>query len=70
VHHLTGYELGDGEGDNLGRTVDVGDHPARLCTGEATKIGAQTQLDLLRVGIRLGRPQAEGDAATARPSIS
>ena len=36
-------------GDNLGRTVDVGDHAARLCAGEATEIGAQTQLDLVRV---------------------
>ena len=49
VHHLARYELGDGEGDNLGRTVDVGDHAARFCSGEATEIGAQTQLDLVRV---------------------
>ena len=41
VHHLTRYELGDGEGDNLDRTVDVGDHAARLCTGETTEIGAR-----------------------------
>jgi hypothetical protein len=49
VHHLTRYELGDGEGDNLGRTVDVGDHAARFRSGEATEIGAETQLDLVRV---------------------
>jgi hypothetical protein len=46
VHHLARYELGDGEGDDLGRTVDVGDHAARFRSGEATEIGAQTQLDL------------------------
>jgi hypothetical protein len=49
VHHLTRYELGDGEGDDLGRTVDVGDHAARFCSGQATAVGAQTQLDLIRV---------------------
>ena len=49
MHHLTRYELGDGEGDNLGGTVDVGDHAARFRSGEATEIGAQTQLDLVRV---------------------
>jgi hypothetical protein len=49
VDHLTRYELGDGEGDDLGRTVDVGDHAARFRRGEATEIGAQTQLDLVRV---------------------
>ena len=38
---LTRYELGDGEGDNLGRTVDVGDHAARFRSGQATAIGAQ-----------------------------
>ena len=49
MHHLTRYELGDGEGNNLGRTVDVGDHAARFRSAEATEIGAQTQLDLVRV---------------------
>jgi hypothetical protein len=49
VHHLTRYELGDGEGDNLGRTGDVGDHAARFRSAEATEIGAQTQPDLTRV---------------------
>jgi hypothetical protein len=49
VHHLTRYELGDGESDHLGGTVDVGDHAARFRSGEATEIGAQTQPDLLRV---------------------
>ena len=49
MHHLTRYELGDGEGDDLGRTVDVGDHAARFRSGEATEISAQTQLDLVRV---------------------
>ena len=33
----------------LGRTVDVGDHAARFRSAEATEIGAQTQLDLVRV---------------------
>ena len=41
VHYLTRYELRDGEGDNLGRTVDVGDHAARFRSGQATAIGAQ-----------------------------
>jgi hypothetical protein len=41
VHYLTRYELGDGEGDDLGCTVDVGDHAARFRSGEATAIGAQ-----------------------------
>jgi hypothetical protein len=49
VHYLARYELGDGEGDNLGRTVDIGDHPARFRRGQATAIGAQAQLDLIRV---------------------
>src|SRR4029453_13427994 len=49
VHYLTRYELGDGESDNLCRTVDVGDHAAGFRSGEATEIGAQTQLDLIRV---------------------
>jgi hypothetical protein len=40
MHHLTRYELGDGEGDNLGRTVDISDHAARFRGGEATAIGA------------------------------
>jgi hypothetical protein len=38
VHHLTRYELGDGEGDNRGRSVDVGDRAARFGSGETTKI--------------------------------
>jgi hypothetical protein len=42
VHRLTRNELGDGEGDNLGHTVDVGNHAARFRTGEATEIGTQT----------------------------
>jgi hypothetical protein len=45
VHHLAGDVFGDGEGDDLGRTVDVGDHAACFCTGEAAEVGAQTQLD-------------------------
>ena len=49
VHHLTRYELGDGQGDNLGRTVDVGYHAARFGSGEATAVGSQAQLDLDRV---------------------
>jgi hypothetical protein len=49
MHYLTRYELGDGEGDDLGRIVDVGDHAARFRSGEATAIGAQAQLDLVRV---------------------
>ena len=37
------------EGDNLRRTVDVGDHAARFRSAEATEIGAQAaQLDLVR----------------------
>jgi hypothetical protein len=43
VHHLTRYQLGDGEGDNRGRSVDVGDRAARFGSGEATKIGAAQQ---------------------------
>ena len=38
-----------GEGDNFGRTVDVGDHAAGLCTGETTAVGSQAQLDLISV---------------------
>ena len=49
MHHLARYELGDGESDDLGRTVDVGDHAARFRSAEATEIGAQAQLDLVRV---------------------
>jgi hypothetical protein len=37
VHHLTRYELSDGESDDLGRTVDVGDHAARFRIGEAPR---------------------------------
>src|SRR4029450_1141431 len=49
VRYLTRYALGDGEGDNLGRTVEVSDHAARFRSGDATAIGTQDQLDLLPV---------------------
>ena len=49
LHHLTRYEHGDGDGDDLDRTVDVGYHAARFGSAEATVFGAQTQLDLIRV---------------------
>jgi hypothetical protein len=42
VHHLTGYELGDA-------TATTSAAPSRFRSGEAAKIGAQTQLDLVRV---------------------
>ena len=71
MHHLTRYELSDGEGDDLGRTVDVGGHAARFRSGEATEIGAQTQLDL----VRLDRVDVKVDghlrgAGVAEPSSS
>jgi hypothetical protein len=49
VHDLARYEFGDPEGDKVGHAVDVGDYAARLCTGEAAEVGAQAQLDLVRV---------------------
>ena len=49
LHHLTRYEHGDGDGDDLGRTVDAGYHAARFGSAEATAVGAQTQLDLVGV---------------------
>src|SRR4029453_13966912 len=49
VHYLTRYELGDGESDNLCRTVDVGDHAAGFRSGEATAVGARATWGLGRV---------------------
>jgi hypothetical protein len=66
LHHLRRYELGDGEGDNLGRTVDVGDHAARFGSAEATEIGAQTQLDLVRVD----RVDVKVDRHLLAPAVS
>ena len=40
LHHLTRYELGDGDGDDLGRTVDVGYHAARFGSAEAAIAGS------------------------------
>jgi hypothetical protein len=72
VHHLARYELGDGEGDNLGRTVDVGDHAVRFCSGEATAVGAQTQLDLVRVECRRqsGWPPSWRRCRRASPAVA
>jgi hypothetical protein len=49
VHHLARYELGDGEGDDRGRTRRCRLPRGAPVQGEATEIGSQTQLDLLRI---------------------
>ena len=49
MHHLARYELGDGEGDDLGHAFDVGDHAARLCTRKTIAVSSQAQLNLVRV---------------------
>jgi hypothetical protein len=69
VRHLTRYELGDGESDNLGRTVDVGDHAARFRRGEATAIGAQTQLDLIG-SVQSCMPTSATDRRWTWPAVS
>jgi hypothetical protein len=37
---VTRYELGDGDGDDLGRTVDFGYHVARFGSAEAAIAGS------------------------------
>lgn len=50
MHHLAGDVLGNGQRDDVGVGVDLGDHAACFGTGEATKVGAEAQLDFVRVG--------------------
>jgi hypothetical protein len=49
VHHLARYELGDGEGDDLGRSVDVGDHAACFCSGPRHVNSLMTDDEMRRI---------------------
>ncbi len=49
VHDLPGKELRDREPDDIGRRVDVGDDAARLRAGQAARLGAESQHELVAV---------------------
>ena len=64
VYHLARDELGDRQRDNLSRTVDVGHHGTCLGAGEAAKVGAQAQPNL--VGVDRVNVDVDGYLRSAR----
>ncbi len=49
VHDLPGKELRDREPDDIGRRIDVGDDATRLRAGQAARLGAEPQQELVAV---------------------
>jgi hypothetical protein len=73
LHRALGEELGDGQGDDVGRCGDVGDDAAHLRAGQAVRDGAEAEDDLVAVdGVDVevdGHAGAAG-AGPASPTVA
>ena len=68
VHDLPGGELGDGEPDDVGNGVEVGDHAPHLRAGQPVRFSAEPEHDLIAVdGIHI---EMDGDPGATRPDRS